>query len=317
MDRAFLRQSKWALFLSIAFFVLAGAQSQSETVVAYVKGSTLTFATRSGQATKTIRLTQPVFDFAISPEQKWLVTVVPTTTYGGPLELVRIDTGHRSRLVSGPVYFKHLPKVEKEVYADPRFSPDGRYVAFAVHVNSPGDGNDLVNAAGPIAIVNISTRLVHILKSTTKIPGIPDSPDSLCFANTPLWSPDGKQMLFSCETGALITDQSGDTPLDLSMGTEQKPWTGAIGWVGKNCVLYVQATDGDRYETYEARLLNLHTSKSQEATAVLPGFHGPVSGLIEASSAVRVRRVPPGLQIDTPMTTWTLPKGSTAHVLGG
>jgi hypothetical protein len=112
-----------------------------------------------------------VSDFAISPDLRLLVIVAATTRYGGVLDLEDIGSGVRSRLVSGPVYFKHLPRGEKEVYADPRFSADGKQVVFAVHVNSPGDGNDAMDAAGPIAIVDIASRQVQILKSTTNIDG--------------------------------------------------------------------------------------------------------------------------------------------------
>jgi len=315
VDTALLRRCKLTLFLWIASLAPAALpQAPSKPVVAYVQGSTLTLADASGRTTKTVRLAQPVFDFAISPDLQRMVTVAPTTTYGGPLDLIQLDSGHRSRIVTGPVYFKRLPKGEKEVYADPRFSQDGKHVAFAVHVNSPGDSNDAVDAAGPVAVVDTSIGQVRVIKSTMQIAGEAEGP---CFSNSPLWSHDGKRILFNCEDGAFITDASGSAILDLRMGTDQKPWTSAIGWIGKSCVLYVQATDGGSDETYEAELLNLHTSKSQDATAILPGLHNPVSGLMEASATVKVRRTPAGLQIETPTKTLTLPKGSTAHVLGG
>jgi Tol biopolymer transport system component len=152
------------------------AHSEAKPAVAYSQGSTLTLATASGQATKTFPTNRAIFDFALSPNLKLLVTVSATTRYGGVLDLVNTGTGVRSRLVSGPVYFKHLPRGEREVYADPRFSPDGKHVAFAVHVNSPGDGNDAMDAAGPIAVVDISSREVQILKSTTNIEGEAEGP---------------------------------------------------------------------------------------------------------------------------------------------
>jgi hypothetical protein len=292
----------------------AVAQSGSEPAVAYSQGSTLTLATASGHVTKTFPADRPMFDFAISPNLKLLVTVAATTKYGGGLDLVHLETGVSLRLVSGPVYFKHLPRGEKEVYADPRFSPDGQHVVFAVHVNSHGDGNDAMDAAGPIAIVDTSSRQVRVLKSTTNIGG---EAEGLCFANTPMWSPNGNRILFSCETGAYIADVDGKTLRTLNIGSDEKPWAGAIGWVGDNCVSYVQAVDGGRDDTYEFRLLNLRTSETQDAPAVLPVLRGAVSGLMEASESAKVRRTRSGLQIETETKVWTLLAGSHAHLLGG
>ena len=177
------------------------------------------FATVTGDVTKTVPTNQAIFDFAISSNLKLLATVAATTRYGGVLDLVHVETGERSRLVSGPVYFKHLPRGEKEVYADPRFSPDGKHVVFAIHVNSPGDGNDAMGATGPIAIVDTSSRHVQILKSTTKIDGEAEGP---CFSNTPIWSSNSKWILFSCEDGAFLTDASGKTLRPMKIGSDEE-----------------------------------------------------------------------------------------------
>jgi WD40 repeat protein len=311
---AYVRCCRSGLLATLLVIAPNFAGSESKPAVAYSRGSTVTLATASGRATRTFPTNRAGSDFAISPDLKLLVTVAATTTYGGALDLEDIGSGARSRLVSGPVYFKQLPRGEKEVYADPRFSPDGKQVVFAVHVNSPGDGNDAMGAAGPIAIVDIASRQVRILKSTTNIDG---EAEGLCFANTPMWSANGKWIFFSCEDGAFITDAGGKTLRPLKIGSDEKPWTTGIGWVGENCVLYVQAVDGGRDDTYEVRLLNLRTSQTQDATSVLPGLHGAVSGLIEASELAKVRRTPSGLQIESETKAWTLPVGSHAHLLGG
>jgi hypothetical protein len=268
----------------------------------------------SGQVTGSFPGKQALFDFAISPNLKLLVAVTATTRYGGMLDLVRLDTGTRSRLVSGPVYFKHLPKGEKEVYSDPRFSPDGQHVVFAVHVNSPGDGNDAMDAAGPIAIVDTLSRQTRVLASTTNIKGEAEGP---CFSNTPIWSPNGKWILFSCEDGGFITEMSGKNLRLLNMGSDEEPWSAAIGWLGDTCVLYVEAVDGAKDDTYDVRLLNLQTAKTQDASGLVSFLHGEVSGLTEASESAKVRRTKSGLQIETATTAWTLPTGSHAHILDG
>lgn len=108
------------LLPTLLLVLSAFAHSEAQSAVAYSQGSTLTLATVSGHATKTFHTNHAIFDFALSPNLKLLVTVAATTKYGGVLDLVQMETGVRSRLVSGPVYFKHLPGGEREVYADPR-----------------------------------------------------------------------------------------------------------------------------------------------------------------------------------------------------
>ena len=166
MCLAYVRCCRSGLLATLLVIAPNLAGSEPKPAVAYSRGSTV-----SGRVTKTFPTNRAVSDFAISPDLRLLVIVAATTRYGGVLDLEDIGSGVRSRLVSGPVYFKHLPRGEKEVYADPRFSADGKQVVFAVHVNSPGDGNDAMDAAGPIAIVDIASRQVQILKSTTNIDG--------------------------------------------------------------------------------------------------------------------------------------------------
>jgi WD40 repeat protein len=277
-----------------------------------VSGTTLTVTTPSGLVTRTTTLQEPAYDFALSNDGKLLVTAASFSVYGGPLALFRVQSGQWSRLTSGPVYFTRLERGEKEVYADPRFSPDGSRIAFAIHLNSSGDDNDVIDASGPIAVMDLSNRRVRVLKSTTNIDG-----NGPCFANTPLWSPDGKRLLFSCETGGAVTDAGGTTLRQLEMGTDAKSWTAALGWVGNSCVLYVQGVDGSKFDTYEARLLNLRTHESQDATTALKVAHEAFAGLMEATEKATIRRTNSDLYIDTPSKHWTLPGTSHAHLTGG
>jgi len=296
----------------VTLVALATGQAPEKSTIAYVSGTTLTVTTPSGLVTNTVKLQQPVHDFALSHDRRLLVTAASLSAYGGPLALFSLQSGQWSRLTSGPVYFTRLPRGEKEVYADPRFSPDGTRIAFAIHLNSPGDDNDVIDASGPIAVMDLSNHRVRVLKSTTNIDGT-----GPCFANTPLWSPDGNRILFSCETGAGVTDAGGTTLQQLQMGTNEELWTAALSWVGNSCVLYVQAVDANKFDTYEVRLLDLRTGKSKDATTALKVAHEAFAGLVEAAEKVTIRRTKSDLYIDTPSKHWRLPGTSHAHLTGG
>ena len=313
-----LRALVFAAFITIP----AIAQSSHKPVVAFVNGTTLTLVTSSGQVTQEIHLKHPVFDFALSSDQKLLATVAPDTTYGGALSLLDLQTHMRTRLTNGRFYFRHLKKGETEVYADPQFSPDGRSLAFAIHTNSPGDGNDVVMASVPIAVLDLPSRKIRVLRSTTSF-----NEGGPCFANTPMWSPDGRWILFNCEDGAEITDAQGTTLRQLDMGTDEKTLAASVAWIGNNCVLYVQGADAHSYVNYEseeAQLLNLYTSKSQNPASLLAFPKWTTAGLTEASDLAFIRRTESGLYIQTNGKKWMFPgklwgsqKVPAAHTIGG
>lgn len=295
------------------------AHSPDVPVVAFVDGTSLTLASSSGEVTLKIDLNRPVYNFALSQDRNLLVTVAPDTENGGNLSLINLQTHAQKRLTEGHLYFKakELNKGETEVYDDPQFSPDGRKIAFAIHTNNPGDANDAINDSGPIAVMDLQTRRVRVLKSTENIEG-----QGFCFANTPMWSRDGKWILFNCEDGAFISDVRGTTLRDLKLGTEEKSVTAAVSWVGNSCVLYTQRAESN-YEGEEVQLLNLHTSKSQNPAKLFAFPKWVVAGLTEASDSAFIRQTDSGLNIETGGKNWTLPgnlRGSSkvraAHIIG-
>ena len=225
-----------AFCLAASLTAQAIAQSPEGPVVAFVTGTTLVLTSASGQVTQRIDLRHPVYNFALSSDRKLLVTVAPDTATGGNLDLLDLQTQRQTRLTSGNLYFKasELDKGETEVYDDPQFSPDGRSIAFAIHTDNPGDGNDAINDSGPIAVMDLQSRKVRVLKATENIDG-----QGLCFANSPMWSPDGKWILFNCENGAFVTDAQGISLRDLKLGTDEDALTSAVSWVGNRCVLYL------------------------------------------------------------------------------
>jgi Tol biopolymer transport system component len=296
-----------AFCLAASLTIATNAQSTNEPVVAFATGTTLSLASAKGQVTQRIDLGRPIYNFALSSDRKLLVTVTLDTATGGSLNLLNLQTHTWTKLTSGNLYFKasELDKNQKEVYDDPQFSPDRRSLAFAIHTDNPGDGNDAENDSGPIAVMDFPSRKIRVLESTENIDG-----QGLCFANSPMWSPDGTRILFNCEDGAFVTDARGASLRDLKLGTDKDALTSAVSWVGNGCVLYLQShtTNGSLDPSKdEVLLFDLQTSSSSKfAPAML--FPGKiVSGLREASDLALVRESSAGKTIETTGKEWILP----------
>jgi hypothetical protein len=305
----------------------ATAQTSNEPVVAFVSGTTLTLAASSGQVIQKIDLKHSVYDFALSKDRKLLVTVSPDTPNGGNLSLVDMRSHLKTRLTNGHLYFKKLNKGETEVYADPQFSPDGKSVVFGVHGNVNNDGNDAEENSGPLAVYDIASHKIQVLKSSTNIDGHGE-----CSEWNPMWSPDGKWILFNCEDGAFITDARGTTLRELKLGTDEEAGTSAVSWVGNGCVLYVQShTDASSLDQERdgIRLFNLRTSESQISTALPALPKESLAGLRESSNDAAIMESSSGVAIETRGKVWTFPeieqvfdgyhsrKAPAAHVIGG
>jgi hypothetical protein len=312
----------WNTIVSVvasAIVISVSAQSPGDPVVAFAIGTTLTLSTSTGKVVREIHLKRPVLDFAFSKDRKFLVTVAPDTEHGGALTLVDLQTRVQKQFTSGHLYFKHLQKTETEVYDSPRFSPDGRSIAFAIHGNLPGDGNDALENSGPIAIFDFATGKTHLLKSTENIDG-----QGPCSESSPIWSPDGKWILFNCEAGAFITDLSGTTLRAIKVASGERFDGYVVSWVGKNCLLYSQSIDAPPNApptNDQSKLLNLRTLESQPLATLLTFPLDTVKGLEELSESAAIRRIPSGsgssLFVETKGADWRFPSPVSAHVLSG
>jgi Tol biopolymer transport system component len=315
------------LFLLALLTAQAAAQGSNEPVVAFVTGTTLTLAAPSGQVVQKIDLKHPVYDFALSKDRRMLVEVAPDSPHGGNLSLVDLSSRTQTPVTDGYRYFRYLNERETEVYADPQFSPDGKNIVFGIHGNTNDDGDDAEENSGPFAVYNVASSKIRVLKSTAKI-----DEQGPCSEWNPMWSPDGKWILFNCENGAFITDAQGTTLRDLKLGTDGEALTSAVSWVGNGCVLYVQSHANSSTLVQERdgiRLFNLRTSQSQ-LSFVLPAVpKQSLTGLRESSDEAAIMQSSSGVAIETRDMLWTFPSieqvfdgyhsrgAPAAHVLGG
>jgi len=284
---------------------------------AFAIGRTLTLVDAAGKVTRQFQFPANTQNFALSPDQSQMVVVRGHLQNGGPLDLVNLHTQTVSRLLTRPFYFRQLDKGEVEVYADPHFSPDGKSVVFAVHSNQPGDGNDAIDGSGPLAVMDLATRKVKVLKATEKIDQYP------CYTNSPKWSPDGKMILFACEVGAFLTDATGTSLKAVSIEADKEGDTVAVNWVGDNCILIFEFKDGpvpgpDRWE--DLRLYNLKTSKTLSQRQVFSVPFESLNSLSEATDRTILRRYftgAHGVILETSGSTWKFPSDVPIHLLDG
>lgn len=286
--------------LSIGF---GNSQPQPTPVVGVASGTSLSLFDAAGTVVRQIDLETQVSGFALSSNQEKLVIVKSDTEHGGVLVLINLKTGARRKLTGAPFAFDHLEKGESEVYDAPAFSPDGRYLVFAVHGNQLGDGNDAWENSGPLAVLDLDSGKKRVLKVTNNIDG-----NGPCSESDPRWSGDGKSILINCEDGAYITDAQGSTLRDLRI-TQDEVSANAIGWVGARCVLYVQTPMKAGHFDFDhesAKLLGLPSLQSADATPLLEKFNRSRGGLRQASQFGVIRGTDLKQTIETAQKQWEI-----------
>ncbi len=247
--------------------------------MAYSHAGILYLATGEGRTVKSISTVPPIGNFAISPDGKTAIfTPLNQRLIADNLFSLNVSTGNVEKLTRGPYYYRSGHG--SEGYSDPSFSPNGQSVVFAVHAERAGDA---VETAGPLAIMDLRTRKVTILKSTTKV-----SEGSAAYANAPQWSPDGKHVLVNFEAGSAITTEQGDTleSLDSRMGGSVQF---SLGWIGASCVVYVAGADFKEADSKSAKVLNLNTGRTEALNEVATTAPATAMHLVSVSWPVRVR----------------------------
>ena len=304
--RAVLRQSSCIFAFAALIVFVSECQTRSSAVVAIASGPVLSLYDATGAEVQRIDLKKPVAGFDFTADRTKVVIVSRDTEHGGALIEIDLKTGSRTKLTGRHFASEHLSKGETEVYDSPSFSPDGHKLAFAVHGNLPGDGNDAWENSGPLAILDLDSNRLSVLKATENIYG-----NGPCSESAPQWSPDGQWILFNCEDGAFLTDPQGGSLRDLKLSTENAS-SNAVGWVGKNCVLYLftPETEGKfDFEHETLRLLNLRDFRTSDGGSLFRGFGGSSRGLVQASSDAVIRIIPPKIIVQTKNKMWELDMG--------
>jgi hypothetical protein len=253
-ERAFIR-----LGVLVAAAVGAIAASTSPDI-AYTRDGVLYLATSAGDVVRTVKARLPIGRFTVSPDLTKVVFVPPGhDLWGGPLYLLRLKSNDLRKLSGGPYWPPGPDKGDHEVHDDPEFSPDGVSIVFAVH-NVPLSGEtDVVEASGPLAVMELRTGKVRLLQSTLKVDG-----PWPAFTNRPHWSPDGTQILVSFENEFAVVSADGKTlkiaaPQQLP---DESNWSTALGWIGNRCISFGVGNDG---VVRSVKILHLVSMKPEDA----------------------------------------------------
>lgn len=287
------------LHYQVAFFLIAPllavlpcAAQPGRVAVAYTDGGDLHLATQSGALLRAVQHKMHFVSFAVSSDAQRVIFSSNETDYGGQLYLLSIQRGAMERLTVGN-YF-----VKGEVYDDPEFSPDGQQVAFAVHGSSHGD---LIEASGPLATINLRNHKVAVVQST----------EASGFVNDPHWSPDGRRILVNFETGAAIVDLTGAKPRSLFRGSN---WTHAFGWIGNNCVVYIEGTDQKDAMSRPFKVFVLSSSTTVEAAKIFSAAPQSLAGLITSSFPYWIRQTASALVVEGGSRPWSISSPKSRQV---
>lgn len=288
--------------LLLVTLVLGGrAWSQSSALpkdgVAYSLHGALFIKDASGKTVRVIKTTTPIGSFAISPDRKITVFAPPGPEQnGGPLYLLSFSTGRIKRLTHTTVYDK------REVYAYPDFSPDGRWVVFAIHAQPRGDA---VITSGPYGLIDLKTEFMRVLPSTGNI----DNGYGPAYGSPPRWSPNGQRIFVNLEGDLGLTSPSGKHLLNISMSTH---WITppmdvfAVDWLGNSCVTFIGGKPWKKAQEQSAWVLNLRTHRTERLDKLLGVAPVRVTNLLAFSPTIMVRKVGNKLVVETQSGTWNI-----------
>jgi hypothetical protein len=280
----------------------AQAPPEDNPAVAYVRNGALVIATVFGHTLKTVQTVPRIGTFASSADARNIIFAPlgkQPDSYGGQLYLLRLPKTIATRLTHGPYYNKSA--TSSEVYSNPDFSPDGKRAVFSVHSQSRGD---IVEAAGPFAIIDLESGKITLLAATLHVPG---EAWGTAYADSAYWSPDGLHILLNFEDGFALTDLNGKSFENLSALTAENDWTSSIGWLGSQCIIYVGGKDYPDSQKRPAKVLDLKTQKTLLLSTILGLSEQQTTDLVAVSGSIRVRRQNGHFLVESSNGQWSIP----------
>ena len=239
-------------------------QQDLADAVIYVGGGFQAY-TRGGRPGEIVPCTVPVQDFSVAPDGRSVVFTSVEDAHAGAGLLYRLDltNGRIEKLVEHPLYFKSAEPEDRELYAVPETSPDGRSVAFAVRAVAGDESDDAIGLAGPIGIMNLRSKETRILRGSENVDG--QGPP---YVSSMAWSPDRTRLLLESQpNGALARVDRGKLRwLDGLLPVKYREGEAApLAWWSNSVVLFIWSPEALwRASTAEIFSLNLKTKAFAE-----------------------------------------------------
>lgn len=282
------------------------AQKSPHVAIAYLNHKKIVVADTSGAVIRIVPVPfkREVSGIAVDNSGTQVIATARTFgrgEFGGDFFLWTARSGKWVQITHGPYVFKEKEKGHREVYDQAAFSPDGHSIAFAIHYESEYDDNDIVDASGPAALMRLGTSKVNVIKSTSGDGKDPTGPPWL--SNAPQWSPDGKQLLLSFESGFAVIDLRSGRLRNLNPEIERGAGTYAVNWLDSSRVLFLAFFD-DISKDPIPHALNLQDGSVTDAPQNLRGVAGKLLGFNSELWVVEVS----GVSEVHGRSVWKLPK---------
>jgi hypothetical protein len=282
-----VRQLRLILILAFASFAF-GQAKQSKVAAAYASEQNIIVLDSSANIVRKIAIPFAPIGLGIAPDGTQLIATKRTFgrgMNGGDFFLWTTRRPVWVKITHGPYAFKQREKGYREVYADPAFSPTGRRIAFAIHWESLGDDNDVVMASGPLAIMDIATRRIEVIRATNEV-----YLKEPAYANTPVWSPDGTRILMNFEVGCGMVDVSNGTLTDPGKKTTES-LAACVGWKNERSILFTTGKDSDEYAKFVTKILDISSNQIVDTSIAIGTKQDELKGLHAWTTRAMVREM--------------------------
>ncbi len=292
---------------ALLFGTTVRAQDHRRAAVAFVEGERVLITDASGTVLRAVplQLRQPVLQIAVDADGTELIVTLKSFgrgEMGGDFFLWTTADKTWRQITHGPYVYKRVEKGHREVYDGPAFSPSGTRIAFAIHTESLYDDNDVVDAAGPLALMDLKTRRITVIKSTLEDPQKgPDGPP--WYANSAQWSANGNRLLVNFDSGFGMVDLATGrlTALDLQVDGDATSY--AVNWLSPDEVLFVSYPE-DQAKPTVPHSLTLSDGVVSSAPERFKHLNGNLLAFNTAVSVVEVS----GEREVRGSSVWKLPK---------
>lgn len=263
-----IRGIAWACLV----LALTSCGSLPPDAVGYSSGKFHLYRASSSEAVE-VPCPVSVGDYSVAPDGRFVVFSSVEDKHAGAGYLYRLDlhTGKLDRLTDTPFYYHDLERNERELYAVPQLSPNGRLVAFAVRAVAGNESDDLIGLRGPVGMFSLADGVPTTLANNVDIDG-----GGPLYVEAISWSPDGHRLLVLLENQSAVIAATGKgfRWIDgLLLGDAPSGEAYPVAWLDNSRLLFLFNADRliqpDDLVDGELRVADLDTGRIRPAADAL------------------------------------------------